>query len=330
MRTVLKDSFGRAIRDLRISVTDRCNFKCFYCKSAKGFDYVEKERLLSFEEIARLTRVFVRLGIRKVRLTGGEPLLRKDLHELTASLATIPDIEDLALTTNGFNFYRLADVYRRAGLHRVTISLDSLDRQRFLEITGQDRLAEVLNSIRAANEAGFSPVKVNCVVIRGVNDDEIVDFVEFARELRLSMRFIEFMPIDEDEQWSREQVVTGEEILSRLGGRFELVPRGLKHPSDTARVYDFADGRGQLGLILPVSRPFCGACSRIRLTADGKLRTCLFSVVEHDIKSLLRNGADDAELIDFVQATVLKKEASHRINEPDFQPPSRSMSYIGG
>lgn len=327
---MLLDSHGRQIKDLRVSVTDRCNFKCFYCKSARGVNYVERERLLTYEEIARLASLLVGLGIRKIRMTGGEPLLRKGLDGLVSVLAELPGLEDLALTTNAFNLDGRAKELARAGLNRVTISLDSLQPQRFFEITKNRDFDRVLNGVMAAKESGLSPVKLNCVVVRGINDDEILDFAEYARENQLSVRFIEFMPIDEDEQWSREKVVTGEEILKVLTRRFELVPVGTLDASVTAKNYRFKDSSGTIGIITPVSNPFCGECSRLRLTADGKIRTCLFSLVEYDVKSLLRGGASDDELETFLRQTILKKEEGHRIDEPDFTVPPRTMSYIGG
>ncbi|MDA2928816.1 GTP 3',8-cyclase MoaA [Acidobacteria bacterium AH-259-O06] len=327
---MLKDSYGRQIKDLRISVTDRCNFRCFYCKSATLLSYKNREEILTYEEIERLARLFLNLGIRKIRITGGEPLLRRGVEQLIARIACLADVQDLALTTNGFNLYQKAQILREAGLHRVTISLDSMKKERFEAITRSKDFDKVLKSVEAAKQWDLEPIKINCVVVRGINDDEILDFAEFARSWDLTVRFIEFMPIDEDEDWSQDRVVTGAEILEILQTRYQMVPRGLVEPSATARNFDFADGRGRIGLIMPVSQPFCGQCSRIRLTADGKIRTCLFSLIEHDIKSLLREGADDSVLTEFIQDTVVKKEAGHRINEPDFVPPPRTMSYIGG
>lgn len=327
---MLTDSYGRQIKDLRISVTDRCNFRCFYCKSATLLSYKNREEILTYEEIERLARLFLNLGIRKIRITGGEPLLRRGVEQLIARIACLAHVEDLALTTNGFNLYQKAQILREAGLHRVTISLDSMKKERFEAITRSKDFDKVLKSIKAAKQWDLQPTKINCVVVRGINDDEILDFAEFARNWDLTVRFIEFMPIDEDEDWSQDRVVTGSEILEILKTRYEMVPRGLVEPSATARNFDFADGRGRIGLIMPVSQPFCGQCSRIRLTADGKIRTCLFSLIEHDIKFLLREGAGDSVLTEFIQDTVVKKEAGHRINEPDFVPPPRTMSYIGG
>jgi cyclic pyranopterin phosphate synthase len=327
---VLLDNFGRRIKDLRISVTDRCNFKCSYCKASRGVNYVERERLLSFEEIERLAGLLAELGIRKIRLTGGEPLLRNNLEGLVSRLAGLSQIEDLALTTNAFNLAERAVRFAEAGLNRVTISLDSLRPDRFYEITRNRDYDKVQAGIVAAKKAGLEPVKINCVIVRDVNEDEILDFAQFARQRALCVRFIEFMPIDEGDQWDRSRVVSGDEILQILTGEFSLVPIRGGDPSETAKAYSFQDSPGSIGLITPVSKPFCGECSRLRLTADGKLRTCLFSLVEYDVKSLLRQGATDEELQHFFREILLKKEEGHRIDQPDFEAPSRTMSYIGG
>jgi len=346
----LVDSQGRVLRDLRVSVTDRCNFRCLYClpetEAAHNFyrghwahlpdstpivqQWMPRSRILSFEEIERAVRIAAGLGIRKVRLTGGEPLLRQNLEDLVARLAAIPDIEDLALTTNGFVFPQKARALRRAGLHRVSFSLDSLDRANFKKITGRDGLGEVQESIRLARELGFHPVKVNAVVIRGINDHEVEQLAAFAREHDLSYRFIEFMPLDSARAWLKEMVVPGREVLQRLQTRFDLRPVASDNPSATAKLWAFPDGRGEIGIIAPVSEPFCGHCNRIRLTADGKIRTCLFSVTEHDLRSHLRSGAGDEELGQWLKEVVWQKEARHHIGEPDFVPPTRSMSCIGG
>ncbi len=327
---VLQDSYGRPITDLRISVTDRCNYKCFYCKTGLGLKAVPRNRLLTYEEIERLAKVFLELGIVKLRVTGGEPMLRKNLEILIERLAALPGLADLALTTNGFSLDAKAALLKEVGLRRVTVSLDSLRQDRFREMTGKDDLENVLRGIRAAQDAGLEPVKINCVVVRGWNDDEIPRFAELARDRALHIRFIEFMPLDEDEKWTRAQVVTGDEVIERIKERFVLVPLQPERASETSVNYGFPDAPGSVGVITTVSRPFCGECSRIRLTADGKLRTCLFSLVEHDVKSLLRSDASDAEVKQFIIDRVRKKEAGHRINEPDFTPPPRSMSYIGG
>lgn len=329
----LVDSHGRVLRDLRVSLTDRCNFRCLYClpetEAAQNFyrghwahlpnpspivqQWMPRSNLLSFEEIERIVRIAVQLGIRKIRLTGGEPLLRHDLEQLVARLATIAGIEDLAMTTNGFLFEAKARALRAAGLHRVSFSLDSLDRENFKKITGRDGLASVLESIRLAAELGFNPVKVNAVVIRDINDQEIESLAEFAREKSLSLRFIEFMPLDSARAWQQEMVVSGAEILRRLRARYDLRPIGTDHPSSTAKRWGFADSRGEIGIIAPVSEPFCGHCNRIRLTADGKVRTCLFSVTEHDLRSQMRDGASDAALADWLRGVVWQKEARHHI-----------------
>ncbi len=346
----LVDSQGRVLRDLRVSITDRCNFRCLYClpetEAARNFyrghwahlpnpapivqQWVPKATLLTFEEIERVVRLAVRYGIQKVRLTGGEPLLRHAAEELVARVSHIDGIADLAMTTNGFLFAQKAEALRAAGLRRVSFSLDSLDRENFRKMTGRDGLGEVLQSILLAQELGFGPVKVNAVIIREINDQEIEALGEFAHEHRLSLRFIEFMPLDSARAWQREMVVTGREVLSRLQQRFELIPVAGDNPSSTSKRWAFADGRGEVGIIAPVSEPFCGHCNRIRLTADGKIRTCLFSVAEHDLRSLLRNGASDEQIGEWLTAVVLKKEARHHIGEPEFVPPPRSLSCIGG
>ena len=330
VREMLKDSYNRPITDLRISVTDRCNFKCFYCKSATLLNYMDHNEILSYEEVERLARLFLELGVCKIRVTGGEPLLRREIETLVARLACLPGLKDLALTTNGYKLFKQVHLLSQAGLQRVTISLDSLRRERFEEITRSKDFEKVLKSITAAKKWKLEPVKVNCVIVRGVNDDEILDFAEFARHQNITIRFIEFMPIDEDEKWTRDKVVTGEEILSVLKSQYQLSELERPEISSTSRNYRFHDGKGKVGLIMPVSRPFCGQCSRIRITADGKIRTCLFSLVEHDIKSPMRQGADDTSLKEFILNTVAKKEARHHINEPDFVAPPRTMSYIGG
>jgi cyclic pyranopterin phosphate synthase len=346
----LIDSHGRVLRDLRVSLTDRCNFRCLYClpetEAAQNFyrghwahmpdsapiiqQWVPKTELLTFEELERVVRLAVGLGIQKIRLTGGEPLLRHGVEELVARIAAIPGIHDLAMTSNGFLFPQKAKALRAAGLRRISFSMDSLDRDNFKKITGRDGLGEVLSSIRLAQELGFQPMKVNAVVIRGLNDHEIESLAEFAREHDLSFRFIEFMPLDSARAWLKEMVVPGREILGRLQARFDLRPLPGDNPSSTSKRWAFPDGRGEIGIIAPVSEPFCGHCNRVRLTADGKVRTCLFSVTEHDLRSRLRNGESDDELAEWLKGVVWQKEARHHIGEPDFVAPSRSMSCIGG
>jgi GTP 3',8-cyclase len=347
---LLVDSHGRVLRDLRISVTDRCNFRCLYClpetEAAQNFyrghwarlpnpapisqEWVPKSNLLTFEEIERVARLMAAWGIQKIRLTGGEPLLRHSIEELVGRLAKIPGIEDLAMTTNGFLFPEKGRALREAGLRRVSFSMDSLDRDNFKKMTGRDGLDQVLRSIELARELGFGPVKVNGVIIRDINDHEIGALAEFARANDLSFRFIEFMPLDSARAWQKEMVVSGQEILARLRAQFDLQPVTPDNPSSTSKRWRFADGRGEIGIIAPVSEPFCGHCNRIRVTADGKIRTCLFSVIEHDLRTLLRNGGSDAEIAEWLKGVVWQKEARHHIGEPDFQPASRSMSCIGG
>ncbi|HEY0078228.1 MAG TPA: GTP 3',8-cyclase MoaA [Pyrinomonadaceae bacterium] len=328
---MLKDSYGRAIRDLRVSVTDRCNFRCFYCLPHGEPPAAPKEQMLSYEEIVYLSEIFVSLGIEKIRLTGGEPMLRRDIETLVSKMSRLEGLRDLALTTNGFNLPERAAGLKAAGLDRVTISLDSLKRDVFKRMTGVDVLERVLEGIRAARRVGLVPIKVNAVIVRGHNDTEVADLAAFAREHDISMRYIEFMPLDSGHDWSRETVVSGREILKRIEERFPLVPFAQERGSETASRYLFADGApGEVGIIAPVTEPFCGACSRIRLTADGQIRTCLFSKVEHSLRDVLRSGASRAELIDYIQSVVLKKEARHQINETHFVQPARTMSLIGG
>ncbi len=347
---VLVDAQGRVLRDLRVSITDRCNFRCLYClpetEAAQNFyrghwahlpnpapilqQWVPKAHILSFEEIERVIRLAVSLGIQKIRLTGGEPLLRRDVEHLVARVAKIPGIKDLAMTTNGMFFAQKGPALREAGLRRISFSLDSLARDNFKKITGRDSLEEVLAGIDLAQKLGLQPVKVNAVIIRGLNDHEIEALAGFARERNVCLRFIEFMPLDSARAWLKEMVVPGHEVLARLRARFDLVAAPSDNPSATARRWTFADGRGEIGIIAPVTEPFCGHCNRIRLTADGKIRTCLFSVTEHDLHSRLRGGASDQELADWLKGVVWQKEPRHHIGEPEFVPPPRSMSCIGG
>lgn len=344
------DSHGRVLRDLRISITDRCNFRCLYClpetEAAQNFyrgrwahlpnskpiehEWVPRSQLLSFEEIARIVRIAVTQGIRKIRLTGGEPLLRRDVPTLVRMLSGIQGIEDLALTTNGFAFPAQAAALRDAGLNRVTFSLDSLDPEIFRRMTGRDGLAQVMESLRLARELGFHPIKINAVVIKELNDGEIERLAEFARDEQLSMRFIEFMPLDSARAWQRELVMPGREILKRLQSRFALEPVAQTNASETARRWRFPEGKGEIGIIAPVSEPFCGHCNRLRLTADGKLRTCLFSVAEHNLKEVLRRETSDATVASYLRQVVWNKEARHHIGEAEFVSPPRSMSCIGG
>lgn len=326
----LRDSYGRTIGDLRISVTDRCNFRCTYCIPSEAVQWKPKSEILSFEEIVRLTRVLVREGVHKIRVTGGEPLLRPGVVTLVEQLASLDRVTDLALTTNGRHLAEFAPALKAAGLHRLNVSLDSLNARRFHEMTRRNALGEVLEGIEAAGRAGFFPVKVNAVIIRGVNDDEVVDFARFAAETGHTVRFIEFMPLDSGHTWSRDQVVPGREIIERIGAEMPLVRLPARTDSETSRRYRFVDSPGEIGAITPVTDPFCGNCNRLRLTADGQLRTCLFSMAEHDLKTPMRAGATDEELRELIAIAVLGKEAGHRINQADFQQPERTMSRIGG
>ena len=365
---MLTDSYGRQIKDLRISLTDRCNFRCFYCLPNGEPPLARKETILTFEEIVEICEIFVSLGIEKIRLTGGEPLLRRDIEALIEKLALLkvpdsrfqvpsqndseisnfkfqieneeinpksshpnPKLKDLALTTNGFSLERRAENLKNAGLDRVTISLDSLKKENFQRITGVDKLDEVLQAIEAAKRAGLEPVRINAVIVRGWNEDEIVDLARFARENAISMRFIEYMPLDSAHEWDRSLVVSGREIYRKINEVFPLELKENSRGSETAWKYSFADGaRGEIGIIAPVTEMFCGACSRIRLTADGQIRTCLFSTTEYNLRDQLRSGTSREEVIQFIREAVMKKEPRHYINDQNFAPASRSMSFIGG
>lgn len=328
---MLKDSYGRQIRDVRISITDRCNFRCFYCMPSEAMEWQPKAEILTYEEIVRLSRVFISLGVNRLRITGGEPMLRLDVEELIAGISAIPGIADLAMTTNAHFLRRRAEGLRRAGLNRLTVSLDSLTPDRFALLTGRNELARVLDGIDAAIEAELLPVKINSVVIRGINDDQVVGFAEFARNKGVHVRFIEFMPLDNGRVWRKELVVPGEELRQLINSNYPLISLPHRSPSETAKRWGFADGApGEIGFINPVTQPFCGQCSRIRLTADGMIRTCLFSNIEYNIKNLLRGGASDAELESFICDAVARKEERHHINETEFVQPLRTMSCIGG
>lgn len=328
----LTDSHGRVIHDLRVSVTDRCNYKCVYCRTGEaGAQYPE----LAIDEYLRLIRTFVSLGITKVRLTGGEPLLRRGLVDMVKELSRMRtpwgEPLDLALTTNGHLLDTLAAPLKAAGLNRVTVSMDAVDAPTFERITRiPGSFNAVLGGIRAARAAGLTPLKINCVLLRGFNDDQIEAFAHFARQEDVVVRFIEFMPLEEGRLWTPEIVVTLKEIVDRIGRVLPLVELPAREPSETARRYTFEDGVGEIGIIAPVSQAFCGACSRVRLTSDGKIRTCLFSQVEHDLYGRLRAGASDKELCEYIFRTVQGKEARHHIGEPGFLKPSRSMVHIGG
>jgi cyclic pyranopterin phosphate synthase len=329
----LKDSYGRGIRDLRVSLTDRCNFRCFYCLPHGEPPIAPKEQMLSYEEIEYVCDIFVELGIEKIRLTGGEPMMRQDIETIIRKLTDLKSkgLQDLALTTNGYFLPDRAQGLKDAGLDRITISLDSLKRDVFKRMTGVDVLERVLQGIEAAKSAGLQPIKINAVIVRGHNEDEVADFAEFAREHDVKMRFIEFMPLDSGHEWVREQVVSGREIRARISERFPLEPVDVQRGSETASRYRFADGApGEIGIIAPVTEAFCGACSRIRLTADGQIRTCLFSTVEHSLRDVVRDGSSRVEIVRYIEGVVIKKEPRHYINDPSFVAPSRSMSFIGG
>jgi len=329
----LKDSYARPIRDLRVSLTDRCNFRCFYCLPHGEPPIAPKEQMLSYEEIEYVCDIFVELGIEKIRLTGGEPMMRRDIETIIEKLTALKPkgLQDLALTTNGYFLPDRTQALKDAGLDRITISLDSLKPDTFKQMTGVDVLDRVLAGIEAAKQARLEPIKINVVVVRNHNEAEVADFAAFAREHDIKMRFIEFMPLDSGHDWSRSDVVSGREIYERINERFPLVPLDVQRGSETSSRYRFADsGPGEIGIIAPVTEPFCGACSRIRLTADGQIRTCLFSTVEHSLRDVVRTGASRAEIIDFIESVILKKEPRHYINDPQFVAPSRSMSFIGG
>ena len=327
---LLHDGHGRRISDLRVSVTDRCNFRCQYCMPAEGLPWLERSEILSFEEVERLVRVFVGLGVEDVRLTGGEPLVRRDFPDLVAMLAAVEGIGDLSLTTNGYLLERHADALVSAGIDRVNVSIDSLQRDRFFQLTRRDALPQVLAGLAAiGSRPEVGPVKVNAVAMRGFTEAEVGRFCEFARSTAYQVRFIEVMPLDADRAWSRGSVLPGDELRGMIAAIHPLdeLPR---EPSATARVFRFADGRGEIGFVNPVSEPFCADCNRVRLTADGKLRTCLFSVNETDLRTPLREGAVDAELGEIIRAAVWRKELKHHVNEPGFRQPPRTMSAIGG
>jgi cyclic pyranopterin phosphate synthase len=330
--TRLTDSHGRVIHDLRVSITDSCNYKCVYCRTGEvGAQYPE----LQIDEYLRIIGLFVSLGITKVRLTGGEPLLRRGLVEMVQELASLRTLTgeplDLALTTNGHLLDNLAAPLKAAGLHRVTVSMDAVDAPTFERITRvPGSFSKVLAGIRAARAAGLTPLKINCVLLRGFNDDQVEAFAHFARKEQVVVRFIEFMPLEEGRLWSPEIVVPLKEIVARISRVLPLAELPAREASETARRYGFTDGHGEIGIIAPVTQAFCGACSRIRLTSDGKIRTCLFSQVEHDLYGRLRAGESDAELRAYIHRTVQGKEARHHIGEPGFLKPSRSMVHIGG
>src|SRR3954447_8995977 len=329
-RAPLFDGHGRAIGDLRVSVTDRCNFRCQYCMPAEGLPWLERSEVLSFEELERLVGLLATMGVAAVRLTGGEPLVRRDFPRLAGMLAALPGIEDLALTTHGFLLERDAEALVQAGVTRFNVSVDSLQRDRFFAMTRRDALPRVLRGLEAlAAFPDAHPIKVNAVAIRGFTEHEVLPFARFAREHPYEVRFIEFMPLDADRAWDISQVLTGEEIRAQIEPVWALEPIE-REPGATAKTWRFADGAGTLGFVNPVSEPFCGDCDRIRITADGRLRTCLFSLNETDLRTPLRAGATDDDLEQIVRDAVWRKELKHRVNEPGFVQPARTMSAIGG
>ncbi|MGB0120281.1 MAG: GTP 3',8-cyclase MoaA [Solirubrobacterales bacterium] len=326
----LEDSFGRRINDLRISVTDRCNFRCQYCMPAEGLDWIDRSGILTFEEIERLVSIFGTIGIEDIRLTGGEPLVRRDLPQLIRRINGLGLIRDLALTTNGYLLERHAEALADAGLDRINVSLDSLEKDRFFRLTRRDALPQVLAGLEAImKQPGIGTVKVNAVAIRDFTEEELPRFCDLARSSGCQVRFIEFMPLDGDRSWDPSQVLKGSELRALIEEIHPLV-EVEREPSATARVFRFADGDGEIGFINPVSEPFCSDCNRLRLTADGKLRTCLFSLNETDLLEPLRTGVDDAGIESLIREAVRGKELRHRINESDFLQPERTMSAIGG
>jgi cyclic pyranopterin phosphate synthase len=326
----LRDGHGRLIGDLRVSVTDRCNFRCQYCMPADGLPWLHRTELLTFEEIERVVRTLVPLGVRSVRLTGGEPLVRRELPKLITMLSAIDGLEDLSLTTNGYLLERMADELVDAGLERINVSLDSLSRDRFFQITRRDSLPQVIRGLETLERfPQLGPVKVNCVAMRGFTEDEVIPFAELARRKPYQVRFIEFMPLDADHAWSEDRVLPGAEIRRMIDRVYPLEPLE-REAHATARVWRFRDGHGEIGFVNPVSEPFCADCDRIRLTAEGKLRTCLFSLHETDLREALRSEADDEALIETIRDAVWRKELKHHIAEPGFRQPPRTMSQIGG
>jgi cyclic pyranopterin phosphate synthase len=325
----LLDTFGRVADDLRISVTDRCNFRCTYCMPAEGLAWLPKDELLTFEELTRALAVFVRLGVRSLKVTGGEPTVRADLPTLVRMFREVGPELDISITTNGVLLDRLAAPLAEAGVDRATVSCDSLMRHRFAEMTRRDALEKVLAGLRAAEAARLTPIKINCVVIGGTNDDEVVDFAVWARETGYEVRFIEYMPLDAEHAWERAKVVPSARILEAIDAAFPLTAVG--HANEPATSYRFADGApGRIGVIASVTEPFCDTCNRLRLTAEGQMRSCLFALDETDLRGPMRAGATDAELGTLIRETVWRKWSGHRINHPDFVQPARSMSMIGG
>jgi cyclic pyranopterin phosphate synthase len=329
-RAPLTDTHGRTVRDLRLSVTDRCNLRCVYCMPAEGMPWLAKQDLLTYEEITRFARVCIECGVTGVRLTGGEPTVRADLPVLVRMLhELVPDL-DLSITTNGLKLVAMAEELKAAGLRRVNVSLDTLQSERFKALARRDRFAEVIAGLEAARAAGFTPIKLNAVLMRGVNDDEVVPLARWARDEGYELRYIEWMPLDFQHSWDRSQLVSGEEILSRIAEVFPIEPEEGDDPSAPARTFSYRDGAGRVGVIASVTKPFCGHCDRIRLTADGQVRTCLFAHREYDFRSVMRSGGSDDDVEALLRAAVLRKQPGHLISQPGFVQPERGMSAIGG
>lgn len=326
----LVDEMGRTIINLRISVTDRCNFRCTYCMPADNVDFMDRKELLSFEEITHIVEIVSRLGVRRLRLTGGEPLMRKDLHVLIKMLSQVKGIDDVALTTNAFFLKEQAKNLHSAGLHRLNISLDALDPEKFRHVNRRDCLNQVLDGLREAAQTGFKSVKINAVAMRNFSETEIMGLVDMGRSEGFEIRFIEFMPLDSDENWNKEKVLFGHEIIDIISKKYDLTPITNSLEIGPASEYQFADGKGKVGIITAISNPFCDYCNRIRMTADGKLRTCLFSTSEYDLKTLLRSGSSDDEIANIIQGAVKLKEPGHKINLANFERPHRAMHAIGG
>jgi cyclic pyranopterin phosphate synthase len=327
----LIDSLGRLHTNLRISVTDRCNIRCFYCMPEENVRFLPRKDILRFEEMVRFVRVVARMGVNKLRLTGGEPLVRSDLHELVRQLVAIPGIQDVALTTNGILLEEQAQALKDAGLSRINISLDALSEETFRRIARRDGLDRVLAGIHAAKRVGFKKIRLNAVAIKGITEPEVVPLTNFAREHGMEMRFIEFMPLDAEQQWQHDQVLPGEEIRRLIEDA--IGPLGAAErpdPSQPATDFNFADGGGTVGFINPVTQPFCEDCNRLRITAEGKVRNCLFSTVEWDARALLRGGGSDEELAQLVRDCILAKKPGHGIDSADFVKPERAMYQIGG
>ena len=329
-RPKLIDGMGRTIVNLRISVTDRCNFRCTYCMPADNVEFMDRSNLLSFEEIQRVAQIVSRMGINRLRLTGGEPLMRKNLPVLIKMLNEVDGIDDIAMTTNAYFLKDQAQSLKDAGLKRLNVSLDALDPEKFRDVNRRDCLQSVLDGLDTARKVGFKSIKINAVAVRNFSETEIMSLIEMGRSDGFEIRFIEFMPLDSDKVWERDKVLFGHEIVNMIKDNYELVPIDNSLEIGPASEYNFADGKGKIGIITAVSNPFCDHCNRIRMTADGKLRTCLFSTKETNLKELIRSGATDKTIIETLKQAVLVKEPGHKINLDDFERPTRAMHAIGG